>query len=444
MTMQNNRGTKVGVVSLGCSKNRVDTEQMLGVLAEAGYAFEPDPAQADIIVVNTCGFIEPAKEESIDTILEMAEYKKTGRCRLLLVTGCLAQRYSEALHADIPEIDGMLGVGQYDKLLAMIAEADKGARPALTQPCDDFFESQRVLTTPSYSAYVKIGDGCDNRCSYCAIPLIRGGYRSRPTADIAAEVRRLTRAGVQEITLISQDTTRFGTDKAGGVSQLPALLREVSQIEGVHWLRTLYCYPARVDEALLDTMAALPNMCQYIDLPIQHIVPRLLTAMHRHGTAEHIRHLAQEIRARGMALRTSIIVGFPGETEADFEELLAFVAEARFDRLGAFAFSPEEDTVAAGLPDQIPEEIKQARLDRLMRLQSGISAERNATRVGTTCEVLVEGRRKDGLFVGRSRWEAPEIDGNVLFRATGKLRPGTFAQVRITGSEIYDLIGEAL
>ncbi len=434
----------VGVVSLGCSKNRVDTEQMLGLLAEAGYTIEPDPARAEIIIVNTCGFIEPAKQESIDSILEMAQYKQSGRCRLLLVTGCLSQRYGGDLRAEMPEIDGMLGVGQYDKLLEMIAGAGRGERPLYAVPCNDFLESDRVLTTPEYSAYVKIGDGCDNRCSYCAIPLIRGGYRSRPLDDIVGEVRRLTARGVKEITLISQDTTRFGTDWSGGASQLPALLREVAALPGVEWLRTLYCYPARVDEALLDTMMALPNVCGYIDLPIQHIVPRLLTAMNRHGTAEHIRRMVRAIHQRGMALRTSIIVGFPGETEADFEELLAFVQEARFDRLGAFAFSPEEDTRAAEMPDQVPEEVKQARLDRLMALQQGISVESNARRVGSTCRVLIEGKGTDGLYVGRSAWEAPEIDGKILFRSPNPLKPGDEATVRITAAQTYDLIGEAL
>ncbi len=434
---------KVGVVSLGCSKNRVDTEQMLGELVGRGYQVEADPARADIIVVNTCGFIEPAKEESIDTILEMAQYKQDGQCKLLLVTGCLAQRYGDDLRAQMPEIDGMLGVGQYDKLFDMIAQAERGEKPLLNAPCQDFFESERVLTTPSYSAYVKIGDGCDNRCSYCAIPLIRGSYRSRPMADIVREVKGLVARGVKEITLISQDTTRYGTDFAAsqGKSQLPELLREVASLPGVVWLRALYCYPARVDDRLLDAMQALDNVCGYIDLPIQHIVPRLLEDMHRHGTAEHIRYLAREIKRRGMALRTSIIVGFPGETDADFAELLAFITEARFDRLGAFAYSPEEDTPAAERADQLSDATKQARLDKLMALQQRISLEENQRRVGQTCEVLVAGRRPDGLYVGRSRWEAPEIDGSILFSSDKTHRAGDIAQVRISRADAYDLIG---
>ena len=436
----------VGIVSLGCSKNRVDTEQMLGMLAARGYALVADPAEAEILLVNTCGFIASAKEESIDAILEMAAYKATGRCRQLLVTGCLAQRYGEELRAEIPEIDGLLGVGQYERLFEAMEAAGAGARPLYNAPCADFLEGERVLTTPAYSAYVKTGDGCDNRCSYCAIPLIRGGYRSRPLPDILREVAGLTARGVREITLIAQDTTRYGTDdadNADGHSRLPTLLRAVAAVPGVEWLRVLYCYPHRVDEALLDAMAALPNVCPYIDLPIQHIVPRLLTAMNRHGTAEHIRGIAQAIKARGMMLRTSIIVGFPGETEADFEALLAFVAQARFDRLGAFAYSAEEDTPAADMPGQVPEEVKQARLDRLMKLQRRIAREENAKRVGTTCTVLAEGM-EDGLYVGRSALEAPEIDGKVYFRAQTAPAPGSFVTVRITRARNYDLIGEAL
>jgi len=435
----------VGVVSLGCSKNRVDTERMLGVLTAAGYRIQPDPAQADIIVVNTCGFIEPAKQESIDAILDMARYKQSGQCRLLLVTGCLSQRYPDALREQMPEIDGMLGVGQYGRLLELIAGAERGERPCFTTPCADFAEEgDRVLTTPPYSAYVKIGEGCDNRCSYCAIPLIRGAYRSRPLPGILAEVRRLAARGAKEFTLISQDTTRYGTDFAPGESQLPTLLREAAALPGVEWLRALYCYPARVNEALLDALAGLPNVCGYLDMPIQHIVPRLLTAMHRQGAAAHIRWVIEAARARNLALRTSIIVGFPGETEADFAELLDFVAQAQFDRLGAFSFSPEEDTPAARMPDQAPEEVKQERFDKLMSLQQRISAERNALRVGSTCRVLAEGVRAGGLYWGRSAWEAPEIDGRILFRGAAPLQPGDFATVRITGAQAYDLIGEAL
>lgn len=431
----------VGVVSLGCSKNRVDTEQMLGMLSQAGYTIVSDPAKAQVIIVNTCGFIGPAKEESIETIFEMAQYKEKGCCRLLVATGCFAQRYPEAVKEEMPEVDAILGVGQYDKLLKAIEEAARDLHPLYVTPSSGFLECERVLTTPAYSAYVKIGDGCDNRCSYCAIPLIRGGYRSRPMEDVLAEVRALAARGVSEITLVAQDTTRYGTDWGDGRSRLPELLEAASEVEGVTFLRTLYCYPDRVDDRLLDTIERLPNACRYIDLPIQHIDPLLLRRMNRHGTAAHIRYLAGEIRRRGMMLRTSIIVGFPGETKEQFDELMDFLREAQFDRLGAFAYSAEEDTPAALMPDQIPEEVKQQRLDALMEMQQGISLARNELRVGTTCRVLVEGRR-DGYFVGRSEMEAPETDGQILFTGEGEAAPGSYVDVRITRALEYDLIGE--
>lgn len=430
----------VGVVSLGCSKNRVDTEQMLGLLRAAGYEIVSDPAQAQVLIVNTCGFIGPAKEESIETLFEMAQYKQTGRCELLVATGCFAQRYPQAVREEMPEVDAILGVGQYDKLIAALDEASRHLRPVYVESSTGFLECGRVLTTPPYSAYVKIGDGCDNRCSYCAIPLIRGRYRSRPQADVVREVRELAAQGVSEITLVAQDTTRYGTDLTGGRSLLPELMEAVSQVEGVRFLRTLYSYPDLVDARLLDTLERLPNACRYIDLPIQHISQELLTRMNRRGTSEHIRRIVAEIRRRGMALRTTVMVGFPGETQAQFDELLDFLREAQFDRLGAFAFSPEDDTPAALMPDQVPEEVKQERLDRVMRLQQGISLARGQLRVGTTCAVLVEGRDAQGYF-GRSQFEAPETDGLIRFSCPRELAPGNYVDVRITRALEYDLIG---
>lgn len=431
----------VGLVSLGCSKNRVDSEQMLGLLEKDGYAIVSDPAKAEILIVNTCGFIQSAKEESIDTIFEMAQYKKTGKCRLLIVTGCLTQRYPEAIYDEIPEVDAILGANQYDRLLQAIQDAQEKERPAYVDARTDFLECGRVLTTPGYSAYVKIGDGCDNRCSYCAIPLIRGGYRSRATEEILREVRELTERGVKEITLISQDTTRYGTDWGDHHSRLPELLEAVAAIPGVEWLRTLYCYPDRVDERLLDTMERLPNVCHYVDLPIQHINQSILRAMHRTGTEKHIRELAKDIRARGMMLRTTVMVGFPGETQEQFEELLDFIKEAQFDRLGAFAFSPEDDTPAASMDGQIEESVKAERLDQVMTLQQRVSLARNQTRVGTTVRVLCEGRQ-NGVYIGRSEFEAPETDGVIEFTAARRVKPGEFVDVRITKALEYDLIGE--
>lgn len=434
---------KVGMISLGCTKNLVDSETALGLFKEAGYTFTEDPAQADILMVNTCGFINPAKEESIDTILEMAQYKQTGRCRLLVVTGCLAQRYEKDLLPEIPEIDLMLGVNQYDQLIPAVERALRGqGRESLCGEKYTFLEHERVLTTPAYTAYTRIGDGCSNRCTYCAIPLIRGPYRSRPLADVLGEARHFAEQGVKEHILIAQDTTRYGTDWQE-TSMLPELMDQAARIPGVEWLRVLYAYPDEADDRLLEVMASHDNICKYLDLPIQHINDTLLRRMNRRGTAADIRRILKKARDMGFTLRTSLIVGFPGETEEQFQELMDFVAEARFDRMGAFAFSPEENTPAAEMPDQIPEEVKQERLDRLMKLQAQISLENNQARIGTVEKVLVTDAR-DGLFLGRSQREAPDADGAIVFTAKEAPEVGSFVQVRITGAETYDLKGERL
>lgn len=433
----------VGLVSLGCSKNRVDSEMLLGQLRERGYQIVDDPKEAEIIIVNTCGFIQSAKEESIDTLLEMAEYKQTGRLKLLLATGCLAQRYGEELREALGEADGFMGVADYKRIFEVIEQAQRGERPIAIGEGDRFYKSDRVLTTPPYSAYVKISDGCDNRCTYCAIPLIRGRYRSRPYDDIVEECRDLAKKGVTEVTLIAQDTSRYGSDFEGKPLLLKNLLADVSAIEGIHWVRVLYCYPDTVNDELLDAIASLPKCAKYLDLPLQHINDRLLKAMNRRGDSQMIRRLLSGCRQRGIIVRTTMIVGFPGETEEEFEELLDFVKETRFDRLGAFAYSPEENTPAAAMPEQIDEAVKQERLDRLMLLQQEISAKVMQARVGETCEVLVEGFRH-GRYYGRSLMEAPEVDGKVLFTSQKKLRPGEYVTVHITGASEYDLNGEAV
>ena len=433
----------VGLVSLGCSKNRVDSEMLLGQLRERGYQIVDDPKEAEIIIVNTCGFIQSAKEESIDTLLEMAEYKQTGRLKLLLATGCLAQRYGEELREALGEADGFMGVADYKRIFEVIEQAQRGERPIAIGEGDRFYKSDRVLTTPPYSAYVKISDGCDNRCTYCAIPLIRGKYRSRPYDDIVEECRDLAKKGVTEVTLIAQDTSRYGSDFEGKPLLLKNLLADVSAIEGIHWVRVLYCYPDTVNDELLDAIASLPKCAKYLDLPLQHINDRLLKAMNRRGDSQMIKRLLSGCRQRGIIVRTTMIVGFPGETEEEFEELLDFVKETRFDRLGAFAYSPEENTPAAAMPDQIDEAVKQERLDRLMTLQQEISAKVMQARVGETCEVLVEGFRH-GRYYGRSLMEAPEVDGKVLFTSQKKLRPGEYVTVHITGASEYDLNGEAV
>lgn len=432
---------KVGMISLGCNKNRVDSELALGLLQERGYTFTGDPAQADVLMVNTCGFIESAKEESIDAILEMAEYKKTGRCKVLAVTGCLAQRYEQSLLEEIPEIDLLMGVNQYEHLADALDKALAGKRQSLCQEKFDFLEHDRVLTTPGYTAYTRIGDGCNNRCTFCAIPLIRGHYRSRNEKAVLEEIQHLARQGVREHILVAQDTTRYGTDWQEHTA-LPELMAKAAAIEGVDWLRVLYCYPDETDQRLLDVMAKHDNICKYLDLPIQHINDTVLRRMHRRGDSSDIRRCLKLARERGFALRTSIIVGFPGETEEQFQELLDFLQEAEFDRLGAFAYSAEEDTPAARMPDQIPEEVKQERLDRLMSLQAGISLKRNQLRLGSVEKVLVTDVSEDGFILGRSQFEAPETDGEIVFTAKKQPEIGSFVHVKITQAETYDLMGE--
>lgn len=431
---------KVGMVSLGCSKNRVDSEVLLGILTENGYEIVSDPADAEIVFVNTCGFIAAAKEESIDTILEMAEYKKTGRLKKLFVTGCLSQRYPEALHDEMPEVDGFMGVSDYENVLKMMKEAEMELRPVYVGDGERFLAHSRLITTPPYSAYIKISDGCDNRCAYCAIPLIRGSYRSRPYDDILRECRELAARGVTELIFIAQDTSRYGNDFPEKTLLLPRLLRQASEIPGVHWVRVLYCYPDTVTDELLQEIHDNPKICPYLDLPLQHIDDAMLKAMNRRGNSALIRRLIERCRHFGVLIRTTMIVGFPGETEAQFETLMNFIREARFDRLGAFTFSPEEGTKAAQMPNQIDESVKQARLDALMMVQQEISLEANRARVGTRAEVLIEGE-EEGKYIARSACEAPEIDGNVIVESPRPLAPGEYVNVKIVDCDAYDLMG---
>ena len=433
----------VGMVSLGCAKNLVDSENMLGMLRDRGYTIVNDPAEAEIIFVNTCGFIEPAKEESIETIFEMAEYKKTGKLKKLFVTGCLAQRYADVLASEMVEVDGFMGVADYARLYDMIDEAENGGRPIYMNEGERFFNCGRVLTTAPFSAYVKISDGCDNKCTYCAIPLIRGAYASRPFDDIVNEYKRLAGEGVTEISLIAQDTSRYGCDMGDGHYQLTELLQEISKIEGIHWLRVLYCYPDSVEDRLIDEIANNPKIAPYLDLPLQHINDEMLKKMNRRGTSEWIKSRIAECKKKGIIVRTTMIVGFPGETDEQFEELAQFVKEARFDRLGAFTYSPEEGTPAAIMPGQIDEEVKQTRLDQLMMLQQAVSMENNEARIGTECEVLVEGRDEDGWY-GRSIYEAPESDGCIRLIAEGELTPGEYIMAKIVDADAYDLTAEVI
>lgn len=433
----------VGVVSLGCSKNRVDTELMLGILREAGYGIVSDERQADILIVNTCGFIDPAKQESIDTLLSLARYKETGRLKLLVATGCLVQRYEDAILSDMPEVDLLLGVNQYPMLPHAIEEALSGKRPSYCADDHAILSGARVLTTAPYMAYTRIADGCDNRCAYCAIPLIRGGFRSRDMEEVLEEIRQLADQGVREHVLVAQDTSRFGIDTHGR-SLLPELMVRAADIPGVEWLRVLYCYPDEIDQSLLDAMASRPNICRYLDLPLQHADPTLLRRMNRRGDIEQTRAFLKKAREMGFTLRTTFITGFPGETDEQFERLMDFVRDVRFDRLGAFAYSAEEDTPAAKMPDQVPEELKQKRLDILMREQQIISRERNALRVGSVEKALVESVLEDGTAIARTAMEAPETDGVLRLSGADEGDIGRFVTARVTGAETYDLIGEKL
>lgn len=434
---------RVGVVSLGCAKNRVDTEMMLGILSRGGFSITADESQADVLIVNTCGFINSAKEESVDALLTCAEYKKTGRLKLLVATGCLAQRYESDLMAEIPELDLLMGVNQYEQLPEAINEALGGKRAAYTADDLHILSGERVLTTAPHMAYIRIADGCDNRCTYCAIPLIRGRFRSRPMEEVLAEIATLAQQGVKEHVLVAQDTSRFGVDTHGR-SLLPDLLEKAAAIPGVAWLRVLYCYPDEIDERLLNVMAAHDNICKYLDLPLQHADPLLLKRMNRRGDIAVVRDLLHKAKAMGFTLRTTFIVGFPGETEEQFARLLSLMQDVRFDRVGAFTYSPEEDTPAAVMADQIDEDVKRARLDALMTAQQSISLARNQERVGTTVQALVESVRADGVAIARSQAEAPDSDGLLyLSNAQGK-HPGEFVTARITGADVYDLTGVIL
>ena len=430
----------VGVVSLGCSKNRVDTELMLGILRGHGYRITADEREAEILIVNTCGFIDPAKQESIDTLLSMAKYKKKGKCKLLVATGCLVQRYEEAIRADMPEVDLLMGVSQYPQLPQAIEEALGGQRPSYCAPDRTVLAGDRVLTTAPYSAYIRIADGCDNRCAYCAIPLIRGGFRSRGMESVLEEIRQLAQQGVREHVLVAQDTSRFGMDTHGR-SLLPELMARAADIPGVEWLRVLYCYPDEVEDELLQAMASRENICKYLDLPLQHADPELLRRMNRRGDIDKTRAFLKKARDMGFTLRTTFITGFPGETDAQFERLMDFARDIRFDRLGAFAYSAEEDTPAAAMPGQLPEEVKQARLDALMTAQQVISLERNRLRIGNTERALVESVDADGVGTARTSAEAPETDGVIRLAGCGECDIGEFVTARIMDAETYDLIG---
>jgi ribosomal protein S12 methylthiotransferase len=469
---------KIGFVSLGCPKNLVDSEVMMGLSEQGGHTLTSDASEAEVLVVNTCAFIDAAKEESINTILELAEFKKTGACQRLVVTGCLGERYRDELRGQIPEIDAVLGTGDVPEIVGAIegvqprgvipltlvqnqspilasaqhgerAEAfgEGGPNPQSRELPTYLYDSEspRVLATPRHFAYVKVAEGCDYKCSFCIIPTLRGHYRSRPVDAIVREARSLAARGVREIILISQDTTFYGRDLAGGAA-LPALLRQLNCVEGIDWIRLLYLYPTTITDAILDAIAEYENVCKYIDLPLQHAADEVLRRMKRPGTGRTYARLLDKIRRRipGVTLRTTFIVGFPGETQAEFEELCAFVREVRFDHVGVFTYSHEEGTTAHDLPDDVPAAVKLKRRARLMAEQKRIVTRAQRERVGTRVRVMVDGPSPDHELVWRGRLcgQAPEIDPVVYLTEadSDSLHPGTLLEVEIVDSKGYDLV----
>ena len=437
---------KILFVSLGCDKNLVDTENMLGILKNKGFEFTDDEWEADIIAINTCCFIGDAKQESINTILEMAEHKKDARCKVLVVAGCLAHRYQDEIIKEIPEVDAFVGTSSYDKIADMINSVleEKGisnfVEDANRMP---MVEADRIVTTPGYYEYLKIAEGCDKHCTYCVIPKVRGSFRSFPIEYLVNQTKKLVEGGVKEIILVAQETTLYGVDLYGKKS-LPKLLHNLGLIEGLEWIRILYCYPEEINDELIEAIKNEPKVCHYLDMPIQHASDNILKRMGRRTSKQELTDIVAKLRREitDIALRTTLITGFPGETDVDHEEVMQFIDECEFDRLGVFTYSREEDTVAAQMPDQIDEEIKEKYRDELMQLQQEISADRSAAMIGRIVRVMIEGFiPEDNTYVGRSYKDAPNVDGLVFVECDRELMSGDFIDVKITGSTEYDLIG---
>ena len=437
--------TKVGFISLGCCKNLVDTEVMLYNLHAAGFEITPDEEEAEIIVINTCGFIESAKQEAIDNILDAAELKKWGKCRHIIATGCLVERYREEVMNELPEIDALVGIGS----LCDIAEACKAVMRG--EKYTSFRDKEtmdlggdRIITTDPHTAYLKVSEGCDNLCTYCAIPLIRGGHRSRTIEDIVSEAKDLEKMGIKELNLIAQDTTRYGLDIYGEYS-LAKLVKAITKETNIPWIRLLYCYPNKITDELIEELRSNDRLVKYMDIPVQHIADSVLKRMNRHGGKALILETIKRLRERvpDIVLRTTAMVGFPGETDEDFTELCEFVKETKFERFGAFTFSPEEGTAAAEMTDQIDEQVKQDRYDVLMQTQLTVSEEKNAEKIGKTFTVLCDGYdRIAEIYYGRSYADAPDVDGKVYFKSKNKVNPGEFVSVKVTEALDYDVIGE--
>ena len=438
---------KLLCVSLGCDKNLVDTEMMLGLLNKDGYTFTDDEYDADVIVINTCCFIGDAKEESVNTILEMAQRKVDAKCKALIVTGCLAQRYKQEIIDEIPEVDGILGTSTYDEISHVLAEALGGKEHVQRfHELDELpeVETERILTTGGHYAFLKIAEGCDKHCTYCIIPSLRGNYRSVPIERLVKEAERLAERGVKELILVAQETTLYGVDLYGEKS-LPKLLKSLCRISGIQWIRIQYCYPEEITDELIQTIKEEEKVCKYLDLPIQHASDRILKRMGRRTTKAQLQEIVEKLRREipDIALRTTLISGFPGETPEDHEELMEFVDEMEFQRLGVFAYSAEEDTPAAEYPDQVLQEVKEERRDAIMELQQEISYDFSKSMVGKTLEVMIEGKVADeNAYVGRTYMDGPGVDGMIFVQTAEELMSGDFARVRVTGAMEYDLIGE--
>lgn len=437
---------KILFVSLGCDKNLVDSERMLGSLTGAGYEFTDDETEAEVIVVNTCCFIGDAKEESINTLLEMAKQKETGKCRVLIAAGCLAQRYKDEVLKEIPEVDGILGTTSYDRIVQVVEDTLGGKTDVEFEDINILHEKEarRVLTTGGHYAYLKIAEGCNKHCTYCVIPSVRGKYRSVPMEALVEEAKELASGGVRELILVAQETTLYGVDLYGE-KKLPALLRELAKIPGIHWIRMLYCYPEEITDELIETIKTEEKVCNYMDIPIQHASDRILSRMGRKTNRKEITERLTKLREEipDMAIRTTMITGFPGETEEDVEELLDFVDEMEFERLGVFPYSQEEGTPAAVMEDQVPDEVKEERRDRVMELQQEISLDHGQDMIGRELEVFIEGQVADeNAYVGRTYMDAPGVDGYIFVNTGLELMSGMFVRVRVTGALEYDLIGE--
>lgn len=439
---------KILFISLGCDKNLVDSEEMLGLLNREHFEFTDDESEADVIVINTCCFVNDAKEESVNTILQMAEYRKSGSCKALIVTGCLAQRYKTEISDEIPEVDAILGTSSYDKIVDAVKSTICGEKFEKFNPLDKLIveESERVVTTGGHYAYIKIAEGCNKCCTYCIIPKIRGRYRSVPEEDILKTAEKLVENGAKELILVAQETTLYGVDLYGRKT-LPDLLKKICKIPGLIWVRILYCYPEEITDELIEVMKNEPKVCHYIDMPIQHASDKILKAMGRRTNRVELTERILKIRKEipDIVLRTTLISGFPGETEEDHEEMLDFVDEMEFERLGVFAYSPEEDTAAAGMPDQIDEDIKIKRRNEIMELQQEIAFENAENMIGRDLLVMIEGKVVDeNAYVGRTYMDCPNVDGNIFITTDEELITGDFVKVKVTGAAEYDLIGEII